>query len=125
MRSSMRLLFSSPLTGVWKTVLKSECMRVASPGAQVGQRCKNMSGMNGTPPYSAAASSESGSTEEARSGISDGVGGGGSDGRGMGIGKLGFFRAEVGSDGRERTVVVKPGQEERQAFVCFACSAWR
>lgn len=65
----MRLIFSSPLTGVWKTVLKSECMRVASPGAQVGQLWENVSGTNGTPPYSAAASSESGSTEEGRSGV--------------------------------------------------------
>jgi hypothetical protein len=52
-------------------------MRIASPGVRVGQAWKNVRAMNGTPPYSAAASSELGSTEE---GGSDGVGGGGSDG---------------------------------------------
>ena len=41
----------------------------------------------------------------------------------MGIGRLRFFMAGVGSGGREKTVDVKPGREGRKAFVCFACSA--
>jgi len=36
MRSCKRLFFSSPLTGAWKNVLRTECMRFASPGARVG-----------------------------------------------------------------------------------------
>ena len=116
----MRLLFSSPLTGVWKKVLRTECMRVASPGARVGQAWEKVRAMNGTPPYSAAASSEWGSTDEGRSEDSDGVGGGGSDGRGMGIGRLGFFVAEVGGGGRERTVDVKPGTRRTTSF-CMLC----
>ena len=118
-RSCMRLLFSSPLTGVWKTVLKTEYMRVASLGVRVGQMWENVSGTNGTPPYSAAASSESGRRKKGGQGFSDKFGDGRSDGRGMGIGKLGFFRAEVGSDGRERTVVVKPGT--RTTSFCMLC----
>jgi hypothetical protein len=91
-------------------------MRVASPGARVGQAWENVRVMNGTPPYNAAASSELGSTLEGRSGGSDTAGGGGSDGRGMGMGRLGFFVAGVGRGGSERTVEVKPGARMTTSF---------
>jgi hypothetical protein len=99
-------------------------MRVASPGARVGQAWENVRAMKGTPPYNAAASSDGGSTEEGRSGRSDTVGGGGSDGRGMGMGRLGFFVAEVGRGGSERTVDVKPGTRRTTSFwmLCVFCT---
>jgi hypothetical protein len=58
--------------------------------------------------------------EEGRSGGSDTAGGGGSDGRGMGMGRLGFFVAEVGRGGSERTVEVKPGTRRTTSF-CMLC----
>ena len=64
----------------------------------------------------AAASSEWVSREERRSEGSDAVGGGESDGRGVGIGRLGFFVAEVGSGGRKRTLDVKPGMRRTTSF---------
>jgi hypothetical protein len=85
-------------------------MRVASPGARVGQAWENVRVMNGTPPYIAAASSELGSTLERRSGGSDTAGDGG----------LGFFVAEVGRGGSERTVEVKPGTRRTTSF-CMLC----
>ena len=82
-------------------------MRVVSPGARVGRAWEKACAMDGTPLYSAAASSEWGSTDEERSRGSDAVGDGEFDGRGMGTGRLGFFVAEVRSGGRERKVDVK------------------
>ena len=64
----------------------------------------------------AAASSEWVSREERRSEGSDAVGGRGSDGRGVGIGRLGFFVAEVGSGGRKRTLDDKPGMRRTTSF---------
>lgn len=72
--------------------------------------------MKGIPPQSAAASSERGSIEEGSSGGADGVNSGGSGGRGMGMGTLGFSVAEVGSGGRERTVDVSPGTRRTTSF---------
>ena len=42
MRSCMRLFFSTRPTGVWKKVLRTECMRVASSGARLGQAGKGV-----------------------------------------------------------------------------------
>jgi hypothetical protein len=49
---------------------------------------------------------------------SDAVGGGGSDGRGMGIGRLGFFVAEVGRGDREGTVLARDEKTDK-LLVCF------
>ena len=46
--------------------------------------------------------------------------GAGSDGSGMGIGRLGFEVAEVGRGGRDRTVDVKPGMRRTTSF-CMLC----
>src|SRR6266702_7243912 len=101
-----------------------ECMRVASPGVPVRHAWENVHVMKGTPPYSVAASSERGSTEEQGSGSLDGVGGGGSGGSGMGMGRLGFSVAEVGRGRRERTVDVKPGTRTTTHFRthCVFCN---
>jgi hypothetical protein len=54
--------------------------------------------------------------DEGRSGGEDGVGGGGSGGRGMVMGRLGFSVAEVGRGGRESTVDVSPGTRRTTSF---------
>ena len=50
MRSCKRLFFSSPLTGAWKNVLRTECIRFASPGARVGYAWEKVRAMKGMPP---------------------------------------------------------------------------
>ena len=45
---------------------------------------------------------------------------GGSDGRDIGIGRLGLFVTETGCSGSEGMVEVEPGPEEQEDFVCFA-----
>ena len=119
MRSCKRLFFSSPLTGAWKNVLSTECIRFASPGARVGHACEKVRAMKGIPPYNAAASSERGSTEEGRSGNRDGEDVTVSGGRGMAMGRLGFSVAEVGRGGRESTVDVSPGTRRTTSFWMF------
>lgn len=91
-------------------------MRFASPGARVGHAWEKVCVMKGMPPYSDAASSERGSTEEGRSGGEDGVGWGEVGGRGMGMGRFGFSVADVGRGGRERTVCVSPGTRRTTIF---------
>ena len=44
----------------------------------------------------------------------------GSDGSGMGMGRLGFEVAEVGRGGRERMVDIKPGMRRTTSF-CMLC----
>ena len=51
-----------------------------------------------------------------RSGGEDGVGGGGSCGRGMDMGTLRFSMADVGRGGRESTVDVIPGTRRTTSF---------
>ena len=51
-----------------------------------------------------------------RSGGEDGVGGGGSGGRGMEMGTLRFSMAEVGRGGRENTVDAIPGTRRTTSF---------
>ena len=50
MCSCMHLLFSSPLTGVWKKGFRTQCMHVASPGTRVSQAWEKVRAMNGTLP---------------------------------------------------------------------------
>ena len=98
-------------------------MRIASPDARIGKvletcaRCR----------HTISRPLPSGALQ--KRGGSDVVCDGGPGERSMGIGRLRFFMAGVGSGGREKTVDVKPGRERRRALyalhVLHFDRAWR
>ena len=91
-------------------------MRYASPGARVGNAWEKVRVMNGMPLESAAASSNCGSMDAGKSGGEDGLGGGGSGGRGMEMGTLRFSMADVGMGGWESMADAIPGTRRTTSF---------
>ena len=97
-RASMRLFFSSPLTGPWKNVPRTEYILYWSPGARVGQAWLNVEAMNG-------------------SGVLD------TFGSGIAIGMCGLAVAEVGGGGRARKSGRMPGIKSVTTF-CMNGAFW-